>query len=81
MNKNQSLGVVMAVMVIMTILWLSVAAALAALLSWVTTALHNSGLAWMPSLSFLQSAGVMLAITLLSIPLRVGKRRKEVYYL
>ena len=74
MKKGSFVVLIAATMVISLVFW----AVFTSLIAWgvvlLTGALHGSGLTQIPALSFWQSVGVIVLLSLLTVPLRAGRR-------
>ena len=77
MEKCFSFLLIAAVVAISLAFWAIFIALIAWSVVFLTGALHSSGLTQIPALSFWQSVGVLLLISLLSFPLRAGRSNRE----
>lgn len=77
MRKCSSFLLVAAVVAIGVAFWAIIVALIAWGIVFLTGALHGSGLASIPALSFWQSVELLALIYLLAIPLRAGRSNKE----
>ena len=76
MRKTSFVVMLAATVAISMTFWAICIALITWSVSFLTGALHNSGLYQIPALSFWQSLGVLTLIYLLAIPLRAGSSKE-----